>query len=141
MKNRGLIDTAEYRAYINAKGRCSCGPDNKNYADYAGRGIKFLFTSFKEFIQDVGLKPSSELMLDRIDNDGNYEPGNIRWATASVSKTNQRMTRRKLAHNRRIAALGASKSPTVGKTAHIRWHVNRGMVKEDCRLCNIQRQA
>ena len=70
---------AEYQAYMRAKGRCT-NPSYSNYADYGGRGIEFKFESFGEFIQHLGPRPDG-LSLDRIDNDGDYEAGNVRWAT------------------------------------------------------------
>lgn len=52
------------------------------YHRYGGRGIKFLFKSFDEFLAEVGPKPSPKHSIDRYPNpDGNYEPGNVRWAT------------------------------------------------------------
>jgi hypothetical protein len=79
----------ENMAYVNARHRCN-NPKNKRYEDYGGRGIKFLFTSFEEFITHIGSKPSPELQLDRIENDGNYEIGNVRWATWEQQRENKR---------------------------------------------------
>ncbi len=83
----------EYRAYENAKQRCT-NPNNPRYADYGGRGIEFLFDSFEEFYAELGDKPgpetSHQYSVDRIDNDGNYERGNVRWATASAQTANSR---------------------------------------------------
>ena len=70
----------ERGAYRNAEARCT-NPDKDGYKNYGGRGIKFLFESFTQFIQHIGMKPSPELTLDRICTDGNYEVGNVRWAT------------------------------------------------------------
>jgi hypothetical protein len=87
----GGSETAEYFAYNNAKRRCSANTLNPDYSDYGGRGIKFLYSSFEEFIADVGPRPSSEHSIDRIDTNGNYEPGNCRWATKEVQAINQRL--------------------------------------------------
>ena len=76
----GLSGIPEHRAYVGAHSRCS-NPNMRQWKNYGGRGIKFLFTSFEQFLSHIGLKPSPELSLDRIDNDGNYEVGNVRWAT------------------------------------------------------------
>lgn len=81
--------TVEYSAYCTAKRRCS-DPKDKGFKNYGGRGIEFLFNSFEEFIDHIGPKPSPELMLDRRNNDGNYEIGNIRWVTRSVQNKNRR---------------------------------------------------
>lgn len=81
--------TPEYRAFTAAKSRCEC-VTNAKYARYGGRGIKFRFESYGDFLRAIGRRPSAELSLDRIDNDGHYEPGNIRWATRSEQSRNQR---------------------------------------------------
>ena len=71
---------AEWSAYANAKQRCT-NPKNPGYKHYGGRGILFLFSNFREFWEYIGPRPSEELSLDRENNDGNYEAGNVRWAT------------------------------------------------------------
>jgi hypothetical protein len=63
--------------------------------DYGGRGIKISVRwtgkdGFITFAKDVGAKPSPDLSLDRINNDGDYAPGNVRWTTAKVQRANQR---------------------------------------------------
>jgi hypothetical protein len=82
----------EYRAYVNARQRCT-NPRTVGFEHWGGRGIEFRYSSFEEILTDVGPKPSPELSLDRIDNDGHYEPGNCRWATRSVQNANQRPRR------------------------------------------------
>lgn len=82
--------TPEYRAYIGAKSRCT-NPNNVSYSRYGGRGIKFLFTSFDEFMNEVGRRPTDDHSLDRFpEQDGNYEIGNIRWATPTEQSRNTR---------------------------------------------------
>lgn len=85
---RGGKETSEYRAYTNAKQRC-LNPNHNSYAAYGGRGIEFRFTSFQEFLAEVGLRPPG-MLLDRKDNDGHYEPGNVRWVTYKQSAQNRR---------------------------------------------------
>jgi hypothetical protein len=82
-------ETAEYRIFEAAKSRCT-NPNHPAYRNYGGRGIKFLFTSFEQFIEHIGLRPGKEFSLDRINNDGNYEIGNVRWATRSQQGANKR---------------------------------------------------
>lgn len=76
-------------AYLNAKSRC----ENHNLAcwpNYGGRGIKFLFKSLDQWLAEIGLPPSELHSVDRFpNNDGNYEPGNVRWATAKEQRANQ----------------------------------------------------
>jgi hypothetical protein len=80
--------TPTYRAYIGAKGRCN-NPNNTHYEYYGGRGIKFCFDSFPEFYKEIGEKPPNT-SLDRIDTNGNYELGNIKWSTQSEQLSNRR---------------------------------------------------
>lgn len=92
----GMSNTPEDRAYHAAKGRCN-NPDNEAYLDYGGRGVTFCFTSFEEFYADVGPRPEgtdnkgkSLWSLNRIDNNGNYEPGNVEWTDRSTQMSNRR---------------------------------------------------
>jgi len=88
-RTHGGTGTAELTAYIQAKSRCH-DANRHDYAYYGGRGIRFLYKSFEQFLKDVGPKPSAILSLDRINNSGNYEPGNCRWADAKIQRNNQR---------------------------------------------------
>lgn len=106
---RGGRNSPEYQAYVNAKGRCS-NPRTCGFENWGGRGIEFRYPSFEEFLADVGPKPSPELSLDRIDNDGHYKPGNCRWASRSVQNSNQRPRRRKNATHRQGAPPAAASS-------------------------------
>lgn len=81
--------TPEYRAYIAAKKRCT-NPNTDDWPLYGGRGIRFLFSSFQEFLSEIGPKPSPEHSIDRKDPDGDYCIGNVRWATAHEQRVNQR---------------------------------------------------
>jgi hypothetical protein len=84
----GMTKTAEYRVYLSAKYRCE-NPRDHAYRNYGARGIQFLFTSFGQFYAELGPRPPG-LSLDRIENDGHYEPANVRWATRTEQNRNQR---------------------------------------------------
>ncbi len=90
----GMSYSQEYRAWVSAKSRCYL-PTHKNYATYGGRGIT-MFDGWKEdfsaFFAYVGPAPSPKHTLDRIDPDGDYVPGNVRWATQQEQNNNRRDT-------------------------------------------------
>ncbi len=83
--------SSEIQAFYDAKGRCT-NTKHKRYKDWGGRGIQFRFASFAQFLAEIGTKPSSEHSLDRINNNGHYEPGNVRWATKLEQMHNRRGT-------------------------------------------------
>jgi hypothetical protein len=84
----GSKATPEYLAYRNAKARCNNRRD-KGWKNYGGRGIKFLFSSFKQFLAEIGRRPEGKV-LDRRENNGNYAPGNVRWVTYRTQLRNRR---------------------------------------------------
>lgn len=98
MSSHGLHGTPEYRILYAIHTRCT----NKNiinYRNYGGRGISicdrwFIGDGVKShiecFIDDMGLRPSKKHSIDRIDNDGDYAPGNCRWVTSKEQARNQR---------------------------------------------------
>lgn len=85
----GMSGTPEYIAYIDAKCRCK-NSTNQRYPWYGARGVEFKFESFEDFIREIGFRPSDTHSLDRIDNAGHYESGNIRWATKYEQIHNRR---------------------------------------------------
>ncbi len=88
----GKTKSPEYRAWDAMKQRC-LNPNAANYDDYGGRGITIYesWLQFENFLADMGTKPEPKrgYSLDRIDNDGDYEPGNVRWATWSEQIKNR----------------------------------------------------
>ncbi len=90
----GQADSREYRSWAHAKGRCE-NPRDAAFVNYGGRGISMCerwSSSFGAFIEDLGPCPTGKT-LDRFpNNDGNYEPGNCRWATRREQNSNKRST-------------------------------------------------
>lgn len=94
-RTHGLSKTRLYGLWCNAVRRCTL-PTHRDYENYGGRGIKMCDRwrqSFEAFLQDMGQRPSPRHELDRIDNDGDYEPGNVRWATRKEQCRNTRHNR------------------------------------------------
>ncbi len=89
----GMTGINEYIAWKSMKQRCY----NKNikaYNDYGGRGIIVCdewLNDFIAFFNYIGVKPNKEYSLDRINNNGNYEPGNVRWANKTDQINNRRI--------------------------------------------------
>jgi hypothetical protein len=81
-------NTPEYQAWADAKSRCT-NPNHKRYSDWGGRGIEFRFESFADFYMELGPRPEG-YTLDRINNEGHYETGNVRWATRTQQQHNRR---------------------------------------------------
>lgn len=108
----GMSKSLEYRTWILMKRRCY-DINDINYKSYGGRGIKVCpewIESFETFFAYMGKKPSHNHSIDRINTNGNYEPGNVRWATRLQQARNKRM-------NRLIEYMGESK--TMGQWCEI----------------------
>lgn len=94
-ERHGLSDTSEYVAWSCMIDRC-INPINKRFKDYGARGVSVCAqwrTSFLSFLSHVGQKSSPEMSIDRINNDGNYEPGNVKWSPPITQAANRRTNR------------------------------------------------
>jgi hypothetical protein len=93
----GLTHTKEYKAWDSAKQPCN-NPRNPRYHYYGGRGIRCQFNTFPEWLAALGPAPTLRHQVDRINGDGHYAPGNVRWATLSEQARN-RKSRGRLGNN------------------------------------------
>jgi hypothetical protein len=110
----GLSDTPIHKRWMDIHQRCE-NPKNKRYKDWGGRGIKICdrwnrsnpngFINYVSDIKSLGENPDDSYTIDRIDNDGDYSPENIRWASKYEQRLNQRNYRVRI-----IEYLGFKKS-------------------------------
>lgn len=87
--SHGLTGTPEYKAWTNMRSRV-LRPDELHKKYYVGITIDKRWNKFENFLKDMGKKPTPKHELDRINNNGNYEPDNCRWVTRSENMKNTR---------------------------------------------------
>jgi hypothetical protein len=90
LTTHGQSKTSLYKIWNNMKQRCT-NPSGPRWSKYGGRGITVCerwASSFENFAADMGPRPSPAHSIDRINNNGNYEPGNVRWATTAEQNRN-----------------------------------------------------
>lgn len=121
--------TRIYRIWMAMRQRCG-NPRIKCYRNYGGRGIKVCtrWQIFANFLEDMGIPPADR-SIERINNDGNYEPGNCKWATREEQSKNQR---------RRTMPSHCSKGHMLTPENLYHYVTKRGSRKE-CLTCKLMR--
>lgn len=125
----GMRYTLEYNSYKHAKERCT-NPNDARWKDYGGRGIEFRFESFEQFFAEVGLRPTPKHSIDRIDVNGHYEVGNVRWASHAEQALNTRNNRLLTCNGRTMAMVEWARELNVHPSA-ILYRLNSGRSVED----------
>jgi len=94
-KSHGMAMTSEYRTWWNMIQRCT-NPKMPNYSNYGGRGVKVCdhWLAFEGFIADMGMRPSKNFSIERMDVNGDYEPNNCIWSDSSTQIANRRIQNR-----------------------------------------------
>lgn len=99
-----MTRTSEYTTWRSIKTRCH-NKNDKDYKNYGGRGIKVCdrwLASFENFFEDMDYKPSKSHSIERINNDGDYEPSNCIWADRKTQDKNKRNSVKILHENKII---------------------------------------
>lgn len=125
-------EAPEYRTWSRMLTRCT-NPNDAAYHRYGGRGIVVCSrwaTSYEAFLSDMGRRPTPFHSIDRINNDGNYEPGNCRWATKRQQLTNYTRNRY-LTLGRRTMTLDAWAEETGVNATTITARLGRGWSEKD----------
>lgn len=94
-ESHNLTKSPEYKVWQDMKTRCS-NPNHDAFIRYGGRGIEVCYrweNSFLAFYNDMGKRPENHYQIDRIDNNGNYEPGNCQWVTAKQNARKRTSTK------------------------------------------------
>lgn len=122
-----FTNSLAYQSWCEMKRRCQ-DTKHHSYKLYGGRGIKVCErwdSSFANFLEDMGERPSKENSLDRIDCDGNYEPSNCRWATR-VEQANNTRKNHKLTHNNKTLTVAQWSRETKIPLGTLRSRIDRG---------------
>ena len=134
----GMWHSPENNAWYSMKDRCY-NEKHKHFKDYGGRGIAICDRwrySFENFFKDMGPRPSAKHSIDRIDNDGNYESGNCKWATQTEQTNNTRRNLFLVFDGHRLtsaqwaARLGIKPSTLRNRVNYRGWSVEKALTTE-----------
>lgn len=131
LRTHGKTLTPEHKTWKSIRQRCN-NENDKAFDNYGGRGIKMCErwkNSFEAFLEDMGTKPSRNHSIERLNNDGDYDPSNCVWATKKVQNRNTRRTTyvNYRAHTHKLCELCASLGVS---DAVVRWRISRGWTVE-----------
>jgi hypothetical protein len=122
------------------RSRCT-NPNTPSWADYGGRGITICdrwLNSFEDFFTDVGHRPTPRHSLDRIEVNGNYEPGNVRWAIPETQGRNKRDNHIVVVGEEKLTLADAADRATVPYNTFL-YRIKRGWSVEDAISLPAQR--
>lgn len=136
-----VVRDKTYNAWSAMRQRCT-NPNSPTWKNYGGRGIAVspLWEDFQRFLHDVGPAPSPKHSLDRIDPDGDYEPGNVRWATPEEQARNRRSTRM-LTFKGEAKPLSVWADQFQIPRGTLLWRVNRGWNVEQALTKPVSRRG
>lgn len=127
----GYRHSPEWRSWCHLRSRCN-NPQDDSYHNYGGRGIKVCerWNSFGNFLMDVGVRPSPKHTIHRINNDGDYEPSNVKWADHIEQHNGTRSNRIITVKGERMTVANASRKHgvnrlTIGYRLYVGWEEER----------------
>lgn len=132
--SRGTVHKLTYQTWMRMRERCH-NPNKSRWSDYGGRGITVCerWNDFNNFLEDMGERPSREYSIDRIDPDGNYEPGNCRWATDKEQRRNKTNTLYAEYQGKRwklielCESLGLPYQNVMGRYRNLGWSIEKAL--------------
>lgn len=129
-KRHGRSKTLDYKAWHAMIQRCT-NPRHEKWRRYGARGISVCdrWLTFESFIEDMGERPAG-MTIDRIDNDGNYDPGNCRWANQMTQGSNRGNNRRLLIGGTEMTISEAARTHGISLMT-VRSRLSAGWTTED----------
>lgn len=125
----GMHMSGTYKSWAAMKSRCD-DPNATAFKDYGGRGITYCesWADFENFLRDMGERPAG-MTIDRVDTNGNYEPGNCRWATRKTQMRNRRCNRMVVLDGARMTLMEAAERLGITFSA-ARYRMKKGRIQE-----------